>query len=442
MRFEIDKQTLNDLDLFEKSKDQKSVISFFNFTQSIGGKDLLRSLFSNPLTDIELIEKRIESIKYFQDTVLTFKIDKESLDLIEYYLSRKIDSSAFPSWQSYLIAFKNIIKPNNEYYILQRGVKYLITTLNQLHSYASKKEESEHIPETVRKLKKSIIDTIENSSLKIVLALKEKEKFYPHEYIKFNNIFRRYEINHVRRLLETLYEIDVYTSIAYASKKHGFTFPTFTKELNYLATKKIFHPFIDKPVTNDFIFDLGKRVCFITGPNMAGKSTFLKALSISIYLSHLGFPVPAIEFKASIFNGLLTTINLPDNLSNGYSHYYNEVLRIKHVAEKLNNTANLFIVFDELFRGTNIKDSYEASLAVINAFSKLNNNVFALSTHIIEVADNLKENSSIFFKYFEANLVDETPQYNYQLKDGVTNERIGMYILKKEKILEIINKAN
>jgi DNA mismatch repair ATPase MutS len=442
MRFEIDKQTLNDLDLFEKSKDQKSVISFFNFTQSIGGKDLLKSLFSNPLTDIELIEKRIESIKYFQDTVLTFEIDKESLDLIEYYLSRKIDSSAFPSWQSYLIAFKNIIKPNNEYYILQRGVKYLITILNQLHSYASKEEESEHIPETVRKLKKSVIDRIENSSLKIVLALKEKKKFYPHEYIRFNNIFRRYEINHVRRLLETLYEIDVYMSIAYASKKHGFTFPTFTKESNYLATKKIFHPFIDKPVTNDFIFDLGKRVCFITGPNMAGKSTFLKALSISIYLSHLGFPVPAIEFKTSIFNGLLTTINLPDNLSNGYSHYYNEVLRIKHVAEKLNNTANLFIVFDELFRGTNIKDAYEASLAVINAFSKLNNNVFALSTHIIEVADKLKENSSIFFKYFEANLVDETPQYNYQLKDGVTNERIGMCILKKEKILETINKAN
>jgi len=171
---------------------------------------------------------------------------------------------------------------------------------------------------------------------------------------------------------------------------------------------------------------------------MAGKSTFLKALSISIYLSHLGFPVPAKEFKTSIFNGLLTTINLPDNLSNGYSHYYNEVLRVKYIAEQINKVGNLFVVFDELFRGTNIKDAYEASLSIITEFSRLKNSAFALSTHIIEVADILKESPSIFFKYFEANLVNETPHYNYVIRDGVTNERIGMYILRKEKVLETI----
>jgi DNA mismatch repair ATPase MutS len=175
---------------------------------------------------------------------------------------------------------------------------------------------------------------------------------------------------------------------------------------------------------------------------MAGKSTFLKTLGISVYLSHLGFPVPAKSFKTSVFNGLFTTINLADNLSNGYSHYYNEVLRVKYVAEQINNGGNYFIVFDELFRGTNIKDAYEASLAVIEAFSNLNRSVFALSTHIIEVAEKLKENSFIFFKYFEANLIEGNPQYNYQIKDGVTNERIGMYILNKEKVLETISSNN
>lgn len=131
---------------------------------------------------------------------------------------------------------------------------------------------------------------------------------------------------------------------------------------------------------------------------MAGKSTFLKSLSISVYLAHLGLPVPAKYMKTSKYNGLLTTINLSDNINKGYSHFYNEVLRVKYVAERINQVRNIFVVFDELFRGTNVKDAYEASLSVISAFSKLNKGFFAISTHIIEVADKLKDNKSIFLK--------------------------------------------
>lgn len=438
MSFIIDKQTINDLELFDKTKGAKSIISLYNFTKSIGGKELMQKFFSNPLTDIDLIENRIELIKYFQRPQIAFEIEKESLDIIEYYLRDQIKLSPFPVLKSYSGAIINFFKPSNEYYILQRGVKYLINTINQLHTYASQTEENENNPDIVTLFRKSIIEAIENSSLENVLQLKNKKKLFAHEYSKLNTLFRRDEINNVRKLLGIVYEIDVYSSIAVASQQYGFTLPAFSKEPDYLSAKAIFHPFVDNPVTNDFKFDSGKRVCFITGPNMAGKSTFLKALSISIYLSHLGFPVPAKEFKTSIFNGLLTTINLSDNLGNGYSHYYNEVLRVKYIAEQINKVGNLFVVFDELFRGTNIKDANEASLSVITEFSMLKNSVFALSTHIIEVANMLKESHSIFFKYFEANLVDETPHYNYTIRDGVTNERIGMYILRKEKVLETI----
>jgi len=441
MNFKIDKQTAIDLELFGKSKGDSSIFSLFNLTKSIGGRDELQRIFSVPFSDIDQIENRIKLIRFFQNPSTTIEIDKNILDLIEYYLSRQIDSSAFSYSQSYSKVLKNMIWPSNEYYILRRGVKYLIKTLNELYNFALNVS-SQQIPDSVNNFIKTILETIEDSSLKIVLSLKNREKLYPHEYTNLNTIFRRYEISGVRKLLQTVYEIDAYTSIAVASKNRGFTFPTVTKESNYLETKEIFHPFIDNPIANNFVLMSGRRMCFITGPNMAGKSTFLKTLGISIYLSHLGFPVPAKSFKTSIFNGLFTTINLSDNLSNGYSHYYNEVLRVKYVAEQINKGGNYFIVFDELFRGTNIKDAYEASLAVIEAFSRMNRSVFALSTHIIEVAEKLKNNSSIFFKYFEANLIEGNPQYNYQLKDGITNERIGMYILNKEKVLETINYDN
>jgi len=441
MNFKIDKQTAIDLELFGKSKGDSSIFSLFNLTKSIGGRDELQRIFSVPFSDIDQIENRIKLIRFFQNPSTTIEIDKNILDLIEYYLSRQIDSSTFSYSQSYSKVLKNMIWPSNEYYILRRGVKYLIKTLNELYNFALNVS-SQQIPDSVNNFIKTILETIEDSSLKIVLSLKNREKLYPHEYTNLNTIFRRYEISGVRKLLQTVYEIDAYTSIAVASKNRGFTFPTVTKESNYLETKEIFHPFIDNPIANNFVLMSGRRMCFITGPNMAGKSTFLKTLGISIYLSHLGFPVPAKSFKTSIFNGLFTTINLSDNLSNGYSHYYNEVLRVKYVAEQINKGGNYFIVFDELFRGTNIKDAYEASLAVIEAFSRMNRSVFALSTHIIEVAEKLKNNSSIFFKYFEANLIEGNPQYNYQLKDGITNERIGMYILNKEKVLETINYDN
>jgi DNA mismatch repair ATPase MutS len=102
MNFKIDKQTANDLELFEKSKGDNSIFSLFNLTKSIGGKDELQRIFSVPFSDVGQIENRIELIRYFQNALATIEIDKYFLDLIEHYLSRKIDSSTFSYSQSLL----------------------------------------------------------------------------------------------------------------------------------------------------------------------------------------------------------------------------------------------------------------------------------------------------------------------------------------------------
>ncbi|KQM72515.1 hypothetical protein ASE74_23210 [Pedobacter sp. Leaf216] len=172
---------------------------------------------------------------------------------------------------------------------------------------------------------------------------------------------------------------------------------------------------------------------------MAGKSTFLKSVGISIYLAHLGLPVPAEYMETGIWQGLVSTINLPDNLNEGYSHFYNEVLRVKHVAEKIKVSKNIFVIFDELFRGTNVKDAYDGSLSIIKSFSKINDCCFMISTHIIEVAEMLKENKNIMFKYLFTKMINNKPTFTYQLMDGITDERIGMWIIENEGIAEILN---
>jgi len=439
MIFEIDKQTAVDLNLFEKTKSERSVIALFHFTKSFGGKECIERMFANPLTEICLIEQRADVIRFYMTNTSGFSIDKISLDLIEYYMEQQNPPERILYINSFIHSLKNRLNPDNNYYVLKRGIKSLIELLNEIYRYA-KHTDQNLLPEIVKKHKQTIIDILENSSLKIVLEFEHRKKLLPQEFAKLDFCFRKAEKKYIRLLLDIVYEIDALSSVALASINNGLTLPSFVKESNICQIEGLFHPLIDNPIPNDFEISGDKNICFLTGPNMAGKSTFLKSLGISVYLAHLGFPVPAKSMKTSSFNGLLTTINLADNINKGYSHFYSEVLRVKFVAERIHKAGNIFVVFDELFRGTNVKDAYEASLSVISAFARLDKGFFAISTHIIEIADELKLNKSLSFKCFDANLVDETPQYSYKIRNGVSDERLGMYILRKEKVVETIEK--
>jgi DNA mismatch repair ATPase MutS len=111
---------------------------------------------------------------------------------------------------------------------------------------------------------------------------------------------------------------------------------------------------------------------------------------------------------------------------------------VKAVAEKINRTGNLVVIFDELFRGTNVKDAHDATLAIISAFAKVRGSVFLVSSHIMEVADRLRSVGNIRFGYFHTHIEGKMPVHSYRLREGVTEERYGMLIIENEKIIEII----
>ncbi|RYE22358.1 MAG: DNA mismatch repair protein, partial [Sphingobacteriaceae bacterium] len=136
---------------------------------------------------------------------------------------------------------------------------------------------------------------------------------------------------------------------------------------------------------------------------------------------------------------MYTTINLPDDLSSGNSHFYAEVLRVKKIAKELGVDKNLFIIFDELFRGTNVKDAYEGTIAITAAFAEKRNCMFVVSTHIIEAGDVLKQRCrNINFVYLPTRMDKNIPIYTYKLEPGITADRHGMIIINNERILEII----
>lgn len=171
---------------------------------------------------------------------------------------------------------------------------------------------------------------------------------------------------------------------------------------------------------------------------MAGKSTFLRSIGTAVYLAHMGFPIAAKAIDISVMDGLYTTINLPDNLGIGASHFYAEVLRVKKIAAELGKGRSLFVIFDELFRGTNVKDAHEATVEVATAFARKDTSRFIISSHIVEAAEQLSQVDGVNFWYLPTQMEGTKPVYTYTLEPGVTNDRHGMLIIQNEGILDIL----
>ncbi len=172
---------------------------------------------------------------------------------------------------------------------------------------------------------------------------------------------------------------------------------------------------------------------------MAGKSTFIKAVGCSVFLAHLGMGVPAKEMKLSLFNGILSNINVIDNIAKGESYFYNEVQRIKATITKINDNRHWLILIDELFKGTNVQDAMKCSSTVIEGLLKIKKSLFILSTHLYEIGEELQSHSNIRFNYFETTVGSgDKLEFNYQLKDGISNDRLGYLILKQEGVVKML----
>jgi DNA mismatch repair ATPase MutS len=150
--------------------------------------------------------------------------------------------------------------------------------------------------------------------------------------------------------------------------------------------------------------------------------------------------VPAAGMRLTLFDGLLSNINVVDNIAKGESFFFNEVQRIKNTIYKINDGKKWLVLIDELFKGTNVQDAMKCSLAVIRGFRKIKNSLFILSTHLYEIGEELKAYPNISFKYFETNVMDDQLDFSYQLKEGISNDRIGYVILRREKVVDMLEK--
>jgi DNA mismatch repair protein MutS len=445
MSFIADKQTLEDFNLLGKYK-QHSIFSLFNKVKTTGGEQLLQNMFQAPLTDPEAINNRSGIFKYFQDKQTTFPFGNEQFSAMENYLSGS-------SGKNYVVILITLVKKkllatvvrDEEYPKIQSGLKQTIAVLNQCKTFINQLEggEKKQYHQQDHPFYDELL-TVKNILNDPKLEWLAEEQTVANQYTlqktaKYDHLVRHVMQEALQTVMEIFYQLDVYIAVANLANEKGFSYAkALTKEANLFTVSALRHPNIPKAVANPVTFHQDSNMIFLTGANMAGKSTFMKAFGINVYLAHMGFPVAASHMEFSVKQGIYSSINVPDNLDMGYSHFYAEVLRVKKVAEEVSSGKDLVIIFDELFKGTNVKDAYDATLAVTAAFSEYRNCLFIISTHIIEAGEALKLQGNIQSLYLPTIMNGHIPTYTYQLQPGISSDRHGMMIIENEGILEML----
>jgi len=437
MLFTTDRQTIEDLNIFGKHS-SSSIYNLFNRTSTRGGAELLEEMFLYPLSEPEAINKRSGIIKYFSITSV-FPFDTGYFDVAEAYLAN-IDerTKLLHDGDKIIKKIGNLIAEESDYKFISAGVTALIEIINALKEFTdslvSASFTAYHADLEV------ILDLLAFPEFDALFDMKRNSRLAYSKLAELDGVLRFKYSEKIKTLLHYIYQLDVYISVGKIAIERGFIFPKALPSGKYaLEINGLYHPELAKPVANDFKITPEANIVFLTGANMAGKSTFMKSVGIALYLAHMGFPVAAIFMEFGVMDGIYTTINLPDDLLSGISHFYAEVLRIKKIAKELASAKKLFIIFDELFRGTNVKDAFEGTVAITEAFATRHNSMFMVSTHIVEAAEILEERcDKINFIYLPTSMQNNKPIYSYHLEQGVTADRHGMVIINNEGILEII----
>lgn len=440
MSFITDQQTLNDLSIFSKSG-KPSIYAFFNQTHTTGGAELLEQMFRAPLSNREDINRRSAIFRHFQQLKPQLPFLPEWFDAARQYLGNSDERTRLTHEDNTLKRkFSTLIGSDTSYQFVLAGVNAVASIVTAIYAFVH--SDTLKGNEDLEKESAAVMQRMDNPGFAEVLSLSAEKKRSFEQTAMLDRLFRFTMRDTIQKIVGYCYTIDVYHCVASVASKMELAFAEAAAGNTQLMMKKAYHPLVEKAVGNDFELMPGQQVVFLTGANMAGKSTFMKTLGICVYLAHMGFPVPATSMRFAVRDGIFTTINLADNLNMGHSHFYAEVLRVKNIVEQVKQGHNLFVIFDELFRGTNVKDAGDGTVAITHAFALQHQSLFVVSTHIIEAADELKKRcDNIRYVYMPTYMEGSIPRYTYTLEEGVTGDRHGMLIINNEGMLDMLGNA-
>jgi len=434
--FEADEQTWKDIDLFDQGK-VGTAFTFFNRVKTRGGEVALERMLKSPSNHRIVLEGRRDTIRFFRDERIDLQIGREQLRKIEHYLSSGV--FLFPHlWsKAFLYSIRYQLKHTSAHLALNNGIRMTVSLLRYLFELRESWLAGD-CPDVLAHELAGLPGLVADQRVR-ELVMGGSRRLRLIDLARCDRYFRGAGKPCLQHLLRLLYEWDVFEAIATVTQHYDWCFPQYDDSPEpFVRVEGLFPPWLTGTVSNDFNLGKGPNLCFITGANRAGKTTFLKSFGLAVYLAHVGFPVPARSFRATVFNGLLITIDLCDGMGQGYSHFYSEVRRLKDILGQIREKKRVLVIFDDLFLGTHVKETGGEVLQVIEGLAGIGGNLFLLSTPVVEIADGLQGNRNIAFSCFESETEGGVPWYSYRLREGVSRERTGTALLREEGVLDML----
>lgn len=245
--------------------------------------------------------------------------------------------------------------------------------------------------------------------------------------------------NDLPRWIETIGEIDAYCSLATFAYNHPeYIYPKIYSRSFHLQAKELGHPLMDRNKCVRNGIDIDKRPFFIiiTGANMAGKSTYLRTVGVNYLLACIGAPVWAEQMEIYPAR-LVTSLRTSDSLTDNESYFFAELKRLKLIIDKLEAGEELFIILDEILKGTNSMDKQKGSFALIKQFMNMHANGI-IATHDLllgTLIDSFPQNIRNYC--FEADITNNELTFSYRMRDGVAQNMNACFLMKKMGIAVI-----
>ncbi len=436
---QVDNTTYSDLSVFQTA-DEFSIFSKLDRTRTVGGRMQLLEFFYHPLSQLDKIHQTQEILRIIlkNEDEWGTSISNGTVMVMERFYETPLDKIPVSHDPVSARMYKLLHAP--DYGLTRYSINHFADFIRGLFSIIGVRDK-EICPPLLNQLLDHAVKLLSPGTIHAIAKKKPGGKLQPAEVVEYGNFIRNHFKPSAQTLIEIYGKLDAWYSMAMAGKEFKLVMPEIQDtELPFIEIKALHHLLLPHAVSYDVKMDPESNFFFLTGANMAGKSTFIKSVGTALFLAHLGMGVPAGKMKISLFDGILSNINVVDNLVKGESYFFNEVQRIRNTIIQISDKKRWLVLMDELFKGTNVQDAMKCSSTVIRGLIRIKSSLFILSTHLYEIGEELKQYPNISFKYFETRINDGQLEFPYLLKDGISNDRLGYLILEREKVVELLDR--
>jgi DNA mismatch repair ATPase MutS len=436
----IDTKTLYDLGVFSPHENAPCLFATLDSCATSAGREKLRSLLHAPHSDPSRIRSAQRSLAHILDHQIHYTLglsDTIIFGIVDYLRTNIIPVSTTSRLGVALQAggYRHDIDK------LQRGVLVVAGFVREMQRIAT----AAAPPPSERCELSALME-----SLQLLLAKKPvrtlldqtapSQQLSTTQTLLLDATIRTDAKQDIVQLIDSMAQLDALGALARAQRTLGLSVPEVVDEPGTIAVQGIFHPHLSHPVPNDFAPRENEHFLFLTGPNMAGKTVYMKALGLCVYLAHLGMGVPAASMRFSPFDTLISSIHNEDSVSEGHSYFYSEILRLNEIIEAITKARTSFVLIDELFKGTNITDAHHCSAQTIAALCAYNPaHHYVLSTHLADLKATLATSPGLWYRCFTAEFTNNELVFDYQLKEGISNHTIGAHILALRGKLHLLH---